>query len=115
MSKFGFQRSLNIAAYDFFFEADGVGHSGRKHMGNDMRFGLIYSCVLGWFFPNHCLAIQLISTFLCLGVLAVELDSAILSQNAGMLGLFSDILEPQVRMSPFSDILHPFCSIFPKL
>lgn len=83
--------------------------------GMTCAFGLIYSCVLGWFFPNHCLAIQLISTFLCLGVLAVELDSAILSQNAGMLGLFSDILEPQVRMSPFSDILHPFCSIFSKL
>lgn len=116
MSKFGFQRSLNIAAYAFFFEADGVGHSGRKHMGNDMRFWAdLFLYVLGCFFPNHCLAIQLISTLLCLGVLAVELDSAILSQNAGMLGLFSDILEPQVRTSPFSDILHPFCSIFSKL
>lgn len=57
-------------------------------------FGLIHSCVLGFFFPNHCLAMQLVSTFLCLSVLSVELDSVILSQNVGVLGHFCDMLNP---------------------
>lgn len=31
--------------------------------GMTCAFGLIYYCVLGWFFPNLCLAMQLISIF----------------------------------------------------
>lgn len=101
----------------FFFEADGVGHSRRKHMGNDMRFwsDLFLCAGLFFFFPNHCLAMQLMSTFLCLGILAVELDLVDLSQKTGMPGLFCDILGCQVRMSPLSDILCPFSSMFPKM
>lgn len=84
--------------------------------GMTRAFGLIYSCVLGcFFFPNHCLVMQLISTFLCLGILAVELDLVDLSQKTGMPGLFCDILGCQVRMSPLSDILCPFSSMFPKM
>lgn len=94
MSKVRFQRILNIATYVFFFEADGVGRSGRKHMGNDMHFwdDLFLCAVL--IFSNHCLAMQLINTFLCLSIPSVELDSVILPQNTGVLEHFSDILNP---------------------
>lgn len=51
MSKVGFQRILSIATYAFFFEADGVGHSGRKHMGNDMSFWADLFLFAGLFFP----------------------------------------------------------------
>lgn len=52
MSKAGFQRSLNIATYVFFFfGAYGVGHSGRKHVGNDMRFWADLFLCAGLLFP----------------------------------------------------------------
>lgn len=61
-------------------------------MGNYMLFWAgLFLCV-GLVFSS--LAVQLISTFLCLGVLSVELASVILLHNIGVLGHFSDILSP---------------------
>lgn len=51
MSKVGFQRILDIATYAFLFEADGVGDSGRKHMGNSMHFWADLFLCVGLFFP----------------------------------------------------------------
>lgn len=71
-------------------------------MGDYMLFWAgLFLCV-GLFFSSHCLAVQLISTFLCLSVLSVELASVILPHNMGVLG-------------HFSDILNPFSSVFPKM
>lgn len=51
----------------FFFEADGVGHSRRKHMGNDMRFWSdLFLCAGLFFFFSQSLSCNAINEYFSL-------------------------------------------------